>query len=111
MPAQHRGESSDNEDMAPTIKSAASVSPPATSQRASLDWGEWGAHNEAGAAPASKPSSTPQQEVGHSKVDGFDRFMRAMDRIESVLERVTGTSRDERITRNADNAWKGPFRF
>jgi hypothetical protein len=49
--------------------------------------------------------------VGYRKEDGFDRFMRVMDRIETVMERVTGTSRDERITRNADRAWKGPFRF
>ncbi len=86
-----------------------------------MDWGDWASHNEAGSVSAAKPSSSaspeaappaePRKEVGYRKEDGFDRFMRVMDRIETVMERVTGTSRDERITRNADRAWKGPFRF
>jgi hypothetical protein len=107
--------------MAPTIKSAVSVPPSTSSSRPSVDWGDWGSHDDAGAvsaakstttsSPGSAPSATPRKEPGYSKEDGFDKFIRVMDRVETFIERVTGTSRDERITRNADNAWKGPFRF
>jgi len=108
--------------MSPTLKAAVSPSAPSpSSHRSSLDWGDWSSHNEAGAVSAPKSAVTPSPEpattspspkaTGYAKEDGFDRFMRVMDRIETVMERVTGTSRDELISRNADRAWKGPFHF
>ncbi len=61
------------------------------------------------AAPASVSSSGT--ELGHPKEDRFDTFMRVMDRLESTLEKLTGSNRDEPNARNADGAWKGPFHF
>jgi hypothetical protein len=110
--------------MAPTIKSAASPAPlTSDSRRASLDWGDWGSRNEAGqvssaqgsgskpSTSVSSPASHSSHELGYAKEDGFDKFMRVMDRLETTLEKLTGTNRDELIARNADRAWKGPFRF
>ena len=112
--------------MSSTIKPAVSpsTSPLTTpSKSASVDWGDWASHGEVGAASAARPraaqpaaspsapASAPGKELGYAKEDGFDKFIRVMERVETALEKLTGTNRDELIARNADRSWRGPFRF